>query len=251
MVARAVTNRLRAVGLPLVVALAVLTAGAWAFGALAEEMAEGDTVHVDRPVANWLHERATDPLTDVLRVFTWSGNGGFLALLVLVGALVLWRRRLVMDALFVVLAFTGAEVITYGMKQGFRRERPFFEDPLATASSFSFPSGHSLVSFAVYGSLALVAARHARSRRVAVAVLIAAGAWVLAIGFSRLYLGVHFLSDVLAGYAAGAAWLALLYTLIEVRGRYTSRYRASTNEYRPKAKSPAAVRPSRNGPYDA
>jgi membrane-associated phospholipid phosphatase len=251
MVARAVTNRLRAVGLPLVVALAVLTAGAWAFGALAEEMAEGDTVHVDRPVANWLHERATDPLTDVLRVFTWSGNGGFLVLVVLVGALVLLRRGLVTDAVFVVLAFAGAEVITYGMKHGFRRERPFFEDPLATASSFSFPSGHSLVSLAVYGSLALVAARHAPNRRVATAVLIAACAWVLAIGFSRLYLGVHFLSDILAGYAAGAAWLALLYLALEARSRYTSRYRASTNEYSPKAKSPAAVTPSRNGPYDA
>jgi membrane-associated phospholipid phosphatase len=251
MVARAVTNRLRAVGLPLLVALAVLTVGAWAFGALAEEMAEGDTVHVDRPVANWLHERATDPLTEVLRVFTWSGNGGFLALVVLVGALVLWRRGLVTDALFLMLAFVGAEVITYGMKQGFRRERPFFEDPLATASSFSFPSGHSLVSLAVYGSIALVAARHVSSRRAAAAVLIAGGAWVLAIGFSRLYLGVHYLSDVLAGYAAGAAWLALLYLALEAGSRYTSRYRASTNEYRPKEKSPAAVRPSRNGPYDA
>jgi undecaprenyl-diphosphatase len=136
----------------------------------------------------------------------------------------------VTDALFVALAFAGAEVITFGMKQGFRRERPFFEDPLATASSFSFPSGHSLVSLAVYGSIALVAARHAGSRRAAAAILSAAAVWILAIGFSRLYLGVHFLSDVVAGFAAGAAWLALLYAAIETRARYTSRYRASTNE---------------------
>jgi membrane-associated phospholipid phosphatase len=248
MVARAVTHRLRGVGLPLGVALAVLTAGAWAFGALAEEMAEGDTIHVDRPLANWLHERATDPLTDVVRVLTWTGNGGFLAIVVLVATLFLWRRRLFSDAVFVVLAFAGAEAITFGMKQGFRRDRPFFEDPLATASSFSFPSGHALVSLAVYGSLALVIARHLTSRRAAAAVLIIAALWVLAIGFSRLYLGVHFLSDVLAGYSAGAAWLALLYASIEMRGRYTSRYRASTNEYRPNANRPAATRPSRKVP---
>jgi membrane-associated phospholipid phosphatase len=230
MVARAVTNRLRAVGLPLGIALGVLTIGAWAFGALAEEVAEGDTAASDQRVADWLHGRATDPFTDVFRAFTWTGNGGFLAVVVLLAAFLLWRRRFVTDALFVVLAFAGAEVITFGMKQGFRRERPFFEDPLATASSFSFPSGHSLVSLAVYGSIALVVARHARSRRVAATALGVAAVWILAIGFSRLYLGVHFLSDVIAGFAAGAAWLALLYIALEGGSRYTSRYRASTNE---------------------
>jgi undecaprenyl-diphosphatase len=230
MVARGVTTRLRAVGLPLGLALGVLTIGAWAFGAVAEEVAEGDTATNDQRVADWLHGRATDPLTDVFRAVTWTGNGGFLAVVVLVAVALLWRRRLVTDALFVVLAFAGAEVITFGMKQGFRRERPFFQDPLATASSFSFPSGHSLVSLAVYGSIALVVARHARSRRVAATALGVAAVWILAIGFSRLYLGVHFLSDVVAGFAAGAAWLALLYLALEARTRYTSRYRASTNE---------------------
>ena len=248
MVARAVRDRLRGVGLPLGAALVVLTAGAWAFGAIAEEMAEGDTIRYDQRFADWLHHRATDPLTDVVRVLTWSGNGAFLALVVAVAVLVLWRSNLMIDAVFVLLAFAGAEVITFGMKQGFRRDRPFFEDPLATASSFSFPSGHALVSLAVYGSIALVVARHTRSRRLAAAVLAVAAIWILAIGFSRLYLGVHFLSDVLAGYAAGAAWLALLYVSIEVRGRYTSRYRASASEYRPNANSPAATSPSRKGP---
>jgi membrane-associated phospholipid phosphatase len=230
MVARRVWDRLRAVGLPLAFALAVLTIGAWAFGAVAEEVAEGDTTATDQRVADWLHGRATDPFTDVFRAVTWTGNGGFLALVALLAAVVLLRRRLVTDALFVVLAFAGAEVITFGMKQGFRRQRPFFEDPLATASSFSFPSGHSLVSLAVYGSVALVVARRARRRWFGAAAVIAAAIWILAIGFSRLYLGVHFLTDVVAGYAAGAAWLALLYLALEARSRYTSRYRASTNE---------------------
>ena len=221
---------LRRAGPGLLLALIVLTAGAWAFGAIAEEMAEGDTASQDQGVAEWLHGRATDPFTDAFRVFTWTGNGIFLAIVVLVAALLLWRRALVVDALYVVLAFVGAEVITFGMKLGFRRERPFFEDPLATAGSFSFPSGHALVSLSVYGSIAIVIARHAGSRRAGIAVLAAAAVWVAAIGFSRLYLGVHFLSDVLAGYAAGAAWLALLYLTLEARTFYTSRYRASTNE---------------------
>ena len=242
---------LRRVGPGLLAALIVLTAGAWAFGAVAEEVAEGDTARSDQRVADWLHGSATDPFTEAFRTLTWTGNGGLLAVVVLVAALVLWRKGYVRDALFVVFAFLGAEVITFGMKHGFRRERPFFEDPLATAGSFSFPSGHSLVSLAVYGSIAIVIARHTRNRRVAAAVVLVTALWIVTIGFSRLYLGVHFVTDVIAGYAAGAAWLALLYLTLEGGSRYTSRYRASTNEYRPKAKSPAAVRPSRNGPYDA
>jgi undecaprenyl-diphosphatase len=121
-------------------------------------------------------------------------------------------------------------VLSSAMKLGFRRERPFFSDPLATERTYSFPSGHALVSLAVYGSIALVLARRLPTRGERVLLLAGTGALVLAIGFSRLYLGVHFLSDVLAGYAAGAAWLALLYVVLELRGRYTSRYLASTNE---------------------
>jgi undecaprenyl-diphosphatase len=116
------------------------------------------------------------------------------------------------------------------MKLGFRRERPFFPDPLATESTFSFPSGHSLVSLAVYGSVALLLARRVRSPGRRALLFAGTALLVLAIGFSRLYLGVHFLSDVLAGYAAGAAWLALLYAALELRNRYTSRYLASTKQ---------------------
>ena len=72
-------------------------------------------------------------------------------------------------------------------------------DPLATESTFSFPSGHALVSLAVYGSIALVVSRRLPRRRDRILLLAATGLLVLAIGFSRLYLGVHFLSDVLAG----------------------------------------------------
>jgi undecaprenyl-diphosphatase len=80
-----------------------------------------------------------------------------------------------------------------------------------------------LVSLAVYGSIALVLARRLTSRIQRALLLGATALLVIAIGFSRLYLGVHFLSDVLAGYAAGAAWLAFLYVVLEVRARYASR----------------------------
>lgn len=219
-------DRLRTLGVPLAAALLILVVSLWAFGAVVAEYLEGDTA-TDQRLADWLHGRATDPFTDVFRAITWSGNFVTLLAVTLIACAVLWRRRQQTDALFVALAFVGAQVLSNGMKLGFRRERPFFADPLAIESTFSFPSGHALVSFAVYGSIALVLARRIRSRRRRIVLFAATGVWVAAIGFSRLYLGVHFLSDVLAGFAAGAAWLAFLYVLIEIRGRYTSRYRAS------------------------
>jgi membrane-associated phospholipid phosphatase len=95
------------------------------------------------------------------------------------------------------------------LKAAFERPRPAFSDPIATASGFSFPSGHAMVSLTVYGALAFVIVATTKSRRARVLVLATAAALVLAIGFSRLYLGVHYVSDVLAAYGAGIAWLML------------------------------------------
>ncbi len=124
-----------------------------------------------------------------------------------------------------------------GLKLGFARERPFFPAPLATESSYSFPSGHSSMSLAVYGTLGYIVARHAASRRKQIAALVGSTALVLLIGFSRLYLGVHYLSDVIAGFSLALAWVALCVVLLHLRLRLrarrsgqTSRYRASTKQ---------------------
>jgi membrane-associated phospholipid phosphatase len=213
-------DRVRAFGLPLLAALLILAGSLWAFGYIVDEqILEGDAT-TDQRLADWLHGRATDPFTDVFRAITWTGNFVTLLVVTLVAVVVLWRRRRRTDALFVALAFLGAQVLSNGMKLGFRRERPFFPDPLATESTFSFPSGHALVSLAVYSSIALLLARRVSSGPLRLLLLGGTALLVLAIGFSRLYLGVHFLSDVLAGFAAGAAWLALLYVALELRSRW-------------------------------
>jgi membrane-associated phospholipid phosphatase len=216
-------DRLRRLGLPLLGALLALALSLWAFGAIVDEqILEGET-RTDERLAVWLHGRATEPLTDVFRAITRLGNFITLFAVTLVAVVIFWRRRERIDAAFVALAALGAQVLSTGMKLGFRRDRPFFPDPLATESTFSFPSGHALVSLAVYGSIALVLARRLSSHIERALLLGATALLVIAIGFSRLYLGVHFLSDVLAGYAAGAAWLAFLYVVLEVRARYASR----------------------------
>jgi membrane-associated phospholipid phosphatase len=212
-------DRLRVAGAPLAGALLALALSLWAFGLIAGVVVADET-GTDQRLADWLHERATDPLTDFFEGVTFLGNFVTLLAVTLVAAIVLWRRRERVAAAFVVLALAGAQLLSNGLKLVFQRERPFFPDPLATASTFSFPSGHALVSLAVYGAIALVLARHFSTRRQAL-LFGAVAVLVLAIGFSRLYLGVHFLSDVLAGYAAGIAWLSLLYAVVlfhEARG---------------------------------
>lgn len=227
-------DRLRALGLPLLGALFALAASLWLFGLIADDIVETETAN-DQRLADWLHGRATDPLTDVFHGITFLGNFLTLLAVTVVAVAILWRRQRRTDAVFVALAFVGAQVLSSGMKLGFRRDRPFFPDPLATEHTYSFPSGHALVSLTVYGALALLLARELSSNGRRAVLFAGTAVLVLAIGFSRLYLGVHFLSDVLAGFAAGIAWLSLLYIALEARERgwwwrYTSRYRASAKQ---------------------
>jgi undecaprenyl-diphosphatase len=224
--ARTVARFVNVVGLELIAGLLVLTAGAWVFGVTAEELAEGDT-HVDTRFADWLHEHASSGWTEFFEAVTFLGNVPTLAAVTFVAAILLSRMRRTAELQLLLLAAIGVQILTLGLKLGFERERPFFADPLATESSYSFPSGHASVSLAVYGTLGYIAARHASTRRAQLASLGAAAVLVLLIGFSRLYLGVHFLSDVIAGFSIGIAWVALCVVLLHLRLRLRARRQTS------------------------
>lgn len=226
-----VARLVNTVGLELLAGLVVLTGSAWIFGWMVEDLAEGDT-KVDTRLADWLHEHASPGWTTFFETVTRLGNVSTLLVIVLLASVVLWRKGWIAELQLLVLAGVGAEIITVGLKHGFQRDRPFFANPLASESSYSFPSGHASVSLAVYGTLGFIAARHLGSRRAQFAALAGAAGLVLLIGFSRLYLGVHYLSDVIAGYSVGIAWVALCVVLLQLRlrlqqRRQTSRYRAS------------------------
>lgn len=140
--------RLRSFGLPPLGALLALAVSLWAFGVIVDEQIIERETRTDQRFAEWLHGRATEPLTDVFRGITRLGNFTMLFAVTLLAVVILWRRRDRIDAAFVALAALSAQVLSTGMKLGFRRDRPFFPDPLATESTFSFPSGHALVPLA-------------------------------------------------------------------------------------------------------
>jgi membrane-associated phospholipid phosphatase len=176
--------------------------------------ATGETiVDIDGWVAAGLHAHANPAATTGVRLITELGSTTALVSVTAAAAAYLARLDRRHDTALLIVALVGAETLTWSLKALFRRERPTFDDPVATASSFSYPSGHALVSLAVYGALAYVLVAGPGSPRRRVVVAGGAALVVAAVGFSRLYLGVHYLSDVLAGYAVGFAWLLLTTTV--------------------------------------
>ena len=203
-------------GLHLTVGLLAAAGCLWLFGGLAEDLLTGDPiVRFDRALEDYLHARATPPLTTFFLIVTALGSIEAMVLLgVIVAAILAWGRRWVFLGSWLA-AVAGSAVLNQLLKGLFERPRPYFEHPLLIEPSYSFPSGHAMESFVVYGMLAYFAVLALRSWKARVAVVCGATLLVMLIGFSRIYLGVHYFSDVLAGYAAGGVWLSALITGVE------------------------------------
>jgi undecaprenyl-diphosphatase len=177
---------------------------------LAEVRREGPLTGVDTRVADRLHDwvRDSPTLIRVLKVVTTLGSTWWLTVLVVIAAVVLLRAGRRRTTVFLVSTSITTGLLIRLLKALVARDRPSLLDPVATAAGKSFPSGHALGSTAVYGALLVAFAPRMspRARRIAVA-----GWFVLvaSICFTRLALGVHFITDVLAGFVLGCAWLAL------------------------------------------
>jgi membrane-associated phospholipid phosphatase len=188
----------------------VFAAGAWLFGGIAEDVMTGEPlVALDLGVERWFHAHQTPWLNRILssisRVHGWRGITAATILLLLY---LLWHRnwRWVTT---VICAVPGGMLFDAILKMAFHRARPTLSELTFVLHTYSFPSGHVMAATLFYG----VAAAYLTTRLVAwrwefLAALVACFL-VAVVAFSRVYLGVHFLSDVLAAAAAGATWLAL------------------------------------------
>ncbi len=199
-------------GLKLFLGLTAAIAAVFLFGWLAEEVFEGATINFDANVRNAVHESATPLLTEAMKVFTFLGSTVFLIALFLAVAFALQYLKHKRALVLFFITMAGETVLLTALKLSFRRVRPepFFD--FALPSSFSFPSGHSLSSFCLYGVLAWLITARMENRGLKIIIWTLAAALVLLIGLSRVYLGVHYPSDVLAGYAAGLVWVVTVAT---------------------------------------
>lgn len=191
-------------------------AALFAFVKIAEEVTEGDTATFDTFVLLAFRNPAnlSDPLgppwlEGAMRDFTALGGLAVLAAIsvLVVGFLALTRKR--HAAWMVSVSVAGGVVVSSVLKWAFARPRPDLVPHGMAVYSQSFPSGHAMLSTVVYLTLGALLARTQSDMRVKLYLLGAAGALALIVGISRIYLGVHWPTDVLAGWAVGAAWALL------------------------------------------
>ena len=206
---------------PLALAVFLIIGAVGVFVDLAEDVQTADHITVvDLQLANWLHAHATPALTHVmLAVSTLHGIPSMSILTVLLASFLACRgERGRLPGLLLVVP--GGIVLNTLLKFVFHRARPHFLDPIVTLTSYSFPSGHVAGSTLFYGFVAVLLIDHTRSLARQVAVVIGALLVVALVAASRVYLGAHFYSDVLAAFFESFAWLGLCLVGIHViRGR--------------------------------
>jgi undecaprenyl-diphosphatase len=198
-----------AVGLFLVIAFAIV---------LSAPLAALDT-----SAGRWLHVRATPLVSNAMSVVSFLGAPTTLTTVAVGGSLLLLYRRRRTEAAMLSTFVLGGNLLNFCLKHLIRRGRPVFDDPIFSLPTYSFPSGHAMASTVFYGLLAIYALANARQRYAAYFATAAAVFMVALVSFSRVYLGLHYLTDVMAGIAEGIAWLAFCFAALHcIRRREAS-----------------------------
>jgi undecaprenyl-diphosphatase len=230
----------------LAIALALVGAP---FGWLLHEVTtNGPLTKFDESAAESLHKHFVHHrlAIDALQAISFTGKPIFLIFVVGIPVVWLWRRGAPKLVVFLVVVSLGGSLVDTVVKVLVGRPRPKLDEPIATAFGKSFPSGHSMSSLICYGAVLLVFLP-LLSRRWRPVAITATALWVLAVGMSRLALGVHFLSDVLGGYVLGAAWLIGSVAAFEIWREERGRPRTNPLEsgVEPEEAKAAAKSPSR------
>ncbi|MGN6112734.1 MAG: phosphatase PAP2 family protein [Luteimonas sp.] len=182
----------------------------WGFGALVEELREGEAFPFDAPMLQLAHALARDGLDRAFLLVSRLGYGdGVVPIDVVLVLALAWRRRM-REGLFAGLALAGSALLNVAAKHVYARARPDLWVSIAPETTYSFPSGHAMGSMTL-GAVAILLAWRTPWRWPIVA---AAAVFVPLVGLSRVYLGVHYPSDILAGWAAACGWTVACYALV-------------------------------------
>jgi undecaprenyl-diphosphatase len=211
--------------------LAAIGAG-YLFVELAEQvrLTTSAVNHADQAIHAWVGHERQAAMTALLITATTTGGpvGGAVIVAVVAAALLVKKERA--SAIFLVVTAGAGAPLNMALKLIFARARPDLTSALVAARSYSFPSGHAMESFIVFGALAYIALRQrwswaARSAALAMALMV-----VVLVGVSRVYLGVHWASDIAGGWSAGSVWLASAVMAFEMLLRIRQRRRGGDPE---------------------
>jgi membrane-associated phospholipid phosphatase len=212
------------------VSLAVGVAAAMLFAAFARFVMSGVTQNFDDEVLRWISTHRTPGLNEVMLEITTLGSGMVLIVLVLVASVFLWLTKHHWSVYILLVGVVGGQLMNRLLKNFFERPRPSIVEWVTEVSSKSFPSGHAMTAMITYGSVAYLVARLEPTDLLRRTTWAIAALFIFAIGISRMYLGVHYPSDIVAGYLAGVAWLAFVATSLAAVRYFAPRRPATRRE---------------------
>lgn len=194
-------------GLRLALVFVCIALPLWVFGEIAQEVMEGQPLAVDTTILQAMHAHAGRDFDRLFLFLSKVGFGGGVVPFDVVLVIALALRRRFHQSTFVALAVAGSALLNVAAKHAFHRVRPGLWQSIAPETTFSFPSGHAMGS----ATLACVLVILTWNTRARIPVLVAAVLFTLGVGLSRVYLGVHFPSDIAAGWVAAVAWVVGVY----------------------------------------
>ena len=193
---------------------AIAAFSVWGFFQIAERVFSEQTTEFDIAILQSIYKLHTPLLNQIMTGITFLGNGSTLIYISCIVGIVLLITRKFANALTLIIVTSGGIGLNVWLKNIFGRVRPALWERIVDAGNYSFPSGHAMVSLVVYGFIGYLLIANFRSWSSVIFILTTL--LILAIGFSRLYLGVHWLTDVIAGYAAGLVWLISCILSLEI-----------------------------------
>lgn len=196
--------------LSLLLGLVAATATLIFFGWLTDEVLEGETRQFDEATRAAVHQLASPLLTTIMRGLSFVGSTIALAVATTIVVVRLALLKSGREAKLFAITMIGGSLLNMTLKLAFKRPRPVPFFNLSAPETYSFPSGHSLMSACFFGALAAILTARVKSKRMRTVIWVLATTMFLLIGFSRIYLGVHHTTDVIAGFAAALIWIQVV-----------------------------------------
>jgi len=204
-------------GLQLTVGLVFSMICVWIFGELAEGVIEKETIYtIDRWVLKHVLYFRTPSLTTIMIIITQLGEWITITIASVTITVFFMLKKQWGSLIGYIIAVAGGGVLDFILKQSIQRTRPISNTTLISVGGFSFPSGHAMLSMVFFGMISYFLIRYVRQWKYRIMIVISVGFLIFLIGFTRIYLQVHYLSDVLAGYIGGLFWMTICVTGLEI-----------------------------------